>query len=71
MQNAEVSDTAILIPRFTPLSCKDRGTEAGIQCLFLLFLENTSGVIVVRSTNSVDISEVLSIFWFIPFPSTP
>lgn len=34
MQNAEASDTAIVIPRFTLLYCKDRGTLARIQYLF-------------------------------------
>lgn len=32
---------------------------------------DTYGVLVVRSTNSVDISDPVSVFGSIPFPSTP
>lgn len=68
--NAEASDTAIVIPRFTLRSVR---TEEPWNTEFKVCFsarKYTYRVPVVRSTNSVDISNVTSVFWFIPFPST-
>lgn len=41
MQNAEASDTAIVIPRFTLLYCKDRGTLGIRNSRSISLLKNT------------------------------
>lgn len=68
MHNSETSDTANVIPRFTALTVKTE--EVGIQCLFLRFYVSGKHSYVVSCSNSVELADLISGVFSIPFPST-